>query len=64
MVMVMIGVGVVAEAEAETAAAAAVNLPLIPLELQRGPPFYRLFHSVIIELNSITFPYTSSFDPG
>lgn len=62
MVMVMIGVGVVAEAE--TAAAAAVNLPLIPLELQRGPPFYRLFHSVIIELNSITFPYTSSFDPG
>lgn len=62
MVMVMIGVGVVAEAE--TATAAAVNLPLIPLELQRGPPFYRLFHSVIIELNSITFPYTSSFDPG
>lgn len=62
MVMVMIGVGVVAEAE--TAAAAAVNLPLIPLELQRGPPFYRLFHSVIIELNSITFLYTSSFDPG
>lgn len=62
MVMVMLGVGVVAEAE--TAAAAAINLPLIPLELQRGPPFYRLFHSVIIELNSITFPYTSSFDPG
>lgn len=62
MVMVMIGVGVAAEAE--TAAAAAVNLPLIPLELQRGLPFYRLIHSLIIELNSITFPYTSSFDPG
>lgn len=59
MVMVMIGVGVVAEAET-----AAVNWPLIPLELQRGPPCYRLFHSVVIELNPITFPYTNSFDPG
>lgn len=53
VVMVVIRVGVVAEAAAAgktatAAGAAGTNLPLIPLELQRDPQFYRLFHLVTV----------------